>query len=148
MYVVPGARRTGVARAVLREVEAEGRRRGYRELRLETGVKQPEAIALYQSSGFELIPCWDTYADSAAEPVLREAAAMTSKTALARQVRAFDADTRPPPSQRTRANNRPLSSGYSRENGGVPVTRSAGWGDLPLDLDRHRQLLAAGLDRH
>ena len=55
---------TGVARAVLREVEAEGRRRGYRELRLETGVKQPEAIALYQSSGFELIPCWDTYADA------------------------------------------------------------------------------------
>jgi GNAT superfamily N-acetyltransferase len=64
MYVVPGARRTGVARAVLREVEAEGRRRGYRELWLETGVKQPEAIALYQSSGFELIPCWDTYADA------------------------------------------------------------------------------------
>ncbi len=36
----------------------------YRELRLETGVKQPEAIALYQSEGFELIPCWDTYAEA------------------------------------------------------------------------------------
>jgi GNAT superfamily N-acetyltransferase len=64
MYVVPGARRTGVARAVLGHVEAEGRRRGYRELRLETGVKQPEAIALYQSAGFELIPCWGIYAQA------------------------------------------------------------------------------------
>jgi GNAT superfamily N-acetyltransferase len=62
MYVVPAARRSGVARAVLAEVEAEARRRGYRELRLETGVKQPEAIALYQSAGFELIPCWGVYA--------------------------------------------------------------------------------------
>ena len=62
MYVVPGARRSGVARAVLAEVEAEARRRGYRELRLETGLKQPEAIALYQSAGFELIPCWGIYA--------------------------------------------------------------------------------------
>ncbi|HTN81052.1 MAG TPA: GNAT family N-acetyltransferase [Acidimicrobiales bacterium] len=61
MYVVPAARRTGVARMVLTELEAEARRRGYRELRLETGVKQPEAIGLYQSAGFELIPCWGIY---------------------------------------------------------------------------------------
>jgi len=61
MYVVPGARRAGIARLVLAEIEAEARRRGYRELRLETGVKQPEAIALYRSSGFELIPCWGIY---------------------------------------------------------------------------------------
>jgi GNAT superfamily N-acetyltransferase len=64
MYVVPAARRTGVARAVLAEVEAEARRRGYREIRLETGLKQPEAIALYQSAGFELIPCWGMYAEA------------------------------------------------------------------------------------
>jgi len=64
MYVVPSARRSGVARVVLGEVEAEGRRRGYRELRLETGVRQPEAIALYRSAGFEPIPCWDLYADA------------------------------------------------------------------------------------
>jgi GNAT superfamily N-acetyltransferase len=64
MYVVPAARRSGVARAVLAEVEAEARRRGYRELRLETGLGQPEAIALYQSAGFEVISCWGTYADA------------------------------------------------------------------------------------
>jgi GNAT superfamily N-acetyltransferase len=61
MYVIPTARRTGVARAVLAQVEDEGRRRGYRELRLETGTLQPEAIALYASVGFELIPCWGIY---------------------------------------------------------------------------------------
>jgi putative acetyltransferase len=61
MYVIPAARRTGVARAVLVEVEAEGRRRGYRELRLETGTLQPEAIALYASVGYELIRCWGIY---------------------------------------------------------------------------------------
>jgi len=72
MYVVPSARRTGVARVVLEHVEAEGRRRGYHELRLETGVKQPEAIALYQSSGFELIPCWDTYADAPLSRCMRK----------------------------------------------------------------------------
>ena len=62
MYVVPAFRRSGVARVVLAAVEDEARRRGYRELRLETGVKQPEAIGLYQSAGFELIPCWGIYA--------------------------------------------------------------------------------------
>ena len=61
MYVVPTARRSGVAREVLAQVEAEGRRRGYRELRLETGTLQPEAIALYASVGFALIPCWGIY---------------------------------------------------------------------------------------
>ena len=61
MYVVPAARRTGIARAVLAHVEAEAQRRGFRELRLETGALQPEAIALYASAGFELIPCWGVY---------------------------------------------------------------------------------------
>ena len=48
--------------------------------------------------------------------------------------------------QRTRADSRPLRP-VIRENGGAG-SGSAGWGDLPLDLDRHRQLLAAGLDWH
>jgi GNAT superfamily N-acetyltransferase len=61
MYVVPEERRRGVARLVLSHVEAEALRRGYRELRLETGALQPEAIALYSSAGYELIPCWGVY---------------------------------------------------------------------------------------
>jgi GNAT superfamily N-acetyltransferase len=61
MYVVPEERRRGVARFVLSHVEAEAHRRGYRELRLETGALQPEAIALYASAGYALIPCWGVY---------------------------------------------------------------------------------------
>jgi GNAT superfamily N-acetyltransferase len=61
MYVVPEERRRGVARLVLAHVETEARQRGYRELRLETGALQPEAIALYASAGYELIPCWGVY---------------------------------------------------------------------------------------
>ncbi len=61
MYVVPQQRRHGVARLVLAHVESEARERGYRELRLETGALQPEAIALYTSAGYELMPCWGVY---------------------------------------------------------------------------------------
>jgi GNAT superfamily N-acetyltransferase len=45
-------RRTGLASAVLRELEAEAARRGYRRLYLTTGPRQPEALALYRSAGY------------------------------------------------------------------------------------------------
>ena len=46
MYVVPAARGQGVAKALLAALEDEARRRGWGTLRLETGPRQPEAIAL------------------------------------------------------------------------------------------------------
>ncbi|HWF42890.1 MAG TPA: GNAT family N-acetyltransferase, partial [Acidothermaceae bacterium] len=52
MYVVPGARRRGIARALLEHLEHEARRLGATRLRLETGLRQPEAIALYASAGY------------------------------------------------------------------------------------------------
>ncbi len=52
MYVRPQARRRGIARQLLVRVEAEAVRLGATSLRLETGVAQPEAIALYQSAGY------------------------------------------------------------------------------------------------
>lgn len=52
MYVRHGARRSGVGRRLLAELEAEARRRGYAALRLETGRRQPEAVALYREAGF------------------------------------------------------------------------------------------------
>jgi GNAT superfamily N-acetyltransferase len=52
MFVVPDARRTGVAAEILRVLEARAAALGYRRLRLETGVRQPEAIALYERSGY------------------------------------------------------------------------------------------------
>jgi GNAT superfamily N-acetyltransferase len=53
MYTVPEARRRGVSRAVLRALEDEARRLGYRWLRLETGLRQHEAVALYHSAGWQ-----------------------------------------------------------------------------------------------
>jgi GNAT superfamily N-acetyltransferase len=64
MYVAPEARQHGVARAILYELEAFAARRGYRRLVLETGTKQPEAIALYQGAGYEPIAPYGVYADS------------------------------------------------------------------------------------
>jgi GNAT superfamily N-acetyltransferase len=68
MYVKPGARRKGVARAVLVELEARARDLGYLRLRLETGVRQPEAIALYRAAGYEPIEPYGLYRD---EPLSR-----------------------------------------------------------------------------
>jgi GNAT superfamily N-acetyltransferase len=68
MYVTPGARRRGIARAVLTELETRARGLGYARLRLETGVRQPEAIGLYRSAGYEPIAPYGVYRD---EPLSR-----------------------------------------------------------------------------
>ena len=52
MYVIPAARRRGIARALLDHLEDEARTLGATRLRLETGLHQPEAIALYASAGY------------------------------------------------------------------------------------------------
>ncbi|WP_437970533.1 GNAT family N-acetyltransferase [Sorangium sp. So ce260] len=64
MYVAPGARRRGVARAVLAALEEEARRLGVTRLVLETGERQPEALALYSRAGFRRIPPFGEYVDS------------------------------------------------------------------------------------
>ncbi|MET9019628.1 GNAT family N-acetyltransferase [Actinopolymorpha sp. NPDC004070] len=52
MYVIPSARGQGVARALLAGLEDLARGSGLRVMRLATGVRQPEAIGLYESSGY------------------------------------------------------------------------------------------------
>lgn len=64
MYVESGARRTGIARVMLAAIEMRARELVYARLILETGTLQPEAIALYESSGYEQIPSYAKYADS------------------------------------------------------------------------------------
>jgi putative acetyltransferase len=61
MDVAPHTRGQGISRAILRELLEAGRELGYARARLETGHAQREAIGLYQTSGFERIPCWGTY---------------------------------------------------------------------------------------
>jgi GNAT superfamily N-acetyltransferase len=62
MYTAPDARRRGISRMVLRRLEAEARALGYHRVQLETGLRQPEAIALYQAEGYHPIPTYGQYA--------------------------------------------------------------------------------------
>jgi len=64
MYTSPRARRRGVSREVLAGLESEAAGVGYRRLQLETGLRQPEAIALYETSGYHRIPNYGLYAGS------------------------------------------------------------------------------------
>jgi GNAT superfamily N-acetyltransferase len=61
MYTVPEARGRGVARALLRALEESARRQGRQRAILETGYAQPEAIAMYEASGYERIPPFGYY---------------------------------------------------------------------------------------
>jgi GNAT superfamily N-acetyltransferase len=61
MYVAPQARRHGIARALMNELEEKASRLGYGTLRLETGPEQPEAILLYEAGGFAVIPNFGPY---------------------------------------------------------------------------------------
>jgi putative acetyltransferase len=61
MFVVPAARGTGVAKAVLARLEEAARAAGIRVLRLETGDKQVEAMGLYERSGFVPCPAFGDY---------------------------------------------------------------------------------------
>lgn len=55
MYVVEEMRGRGLARRILAALEEDARAAGRIRMVLETGAKQPEAVALYRSSGYE--PC-------------------------------------------------------------------------------------------
>lgn len=63
MYVTSSARGSGFARRVLAYLEETARSAGARWVLLETGSKQPEAIALYRSAGYLDVPRFGHYAD-------------------------------------------------------------------------------------
>jgi len=65
MWTAPDHRRRGHARRVLAALEEAARGCGYRCVRLETGVRQREAIALYLDAGYDPIDNYGRYADSA-----------------------------------------------------------------------------------
>jgi GNAT superfamily N-acetyltransferase len=64
MYVAPPARGLGLARRMLAHLEVTARDAGVRALVLETGEKQPEAIELYTSAGYNRIDGFGYYRDS------------------------------------------------------------------------------------
>ena len=64
MFVSPTARHRGHARRVLAHLESTARDAGIERLVLETGTMQPEAIALYESTGYAPTFRFGHYADS------------------------------------------------------------------------------------
>jgi GNAT superfamily N-acetyltransferase len=64
MFVLAEHRGRGFARAVLAELEATARAAGHDLVVLETGLRQPEAIGLYLSAGYEEIPGFGYYQDA------------------------------------------------------------------------------------
>jgi GNAT superfamily N-acetyltransferase len=61
MYVVDAMRGQGFARAVLAELERAAAEAGARRMVLESGLRQPEAIALYRSSGYHPMANFGVY---------------------------------------------------------------------------------------
>jgi GNAT superfamily N-acetyltransferase len=62
MYTLPGHRGKGLAIRILSELEGWAKELGYSKCILETGKKQPEAIALYAKCGYQVIPNYGQYA--------------------------------------------------------------------------------------
>jgi GNAT superfamily N-acetyltransferase len=62
MYVTPRARGRGLARVVLAHLERTAAAAGAEAMVLETGDEQPEAIALYESSGYTRVVDFGHYA--------------------------------------------------------------------------------------
>jgi len=63
MYVEPTMRRRGISRSILSELEKLARNCGYTVIRLETGLRQPSAIRLYETSGYHRIEPFGRYRD-------------------------------------------------------------------------------------
>lgn len=61
MFTLPEYRGKGLAVLVLNELEKWASQLGYKKCILETGKKQPEAIALYKKTGFSIIPNYGQY---------------------------------------------------------------------------------------
>lgn len=61
MYVLPTSRKSGIASKVLAELERWSRELAYTRCVLETGKRQPEAIALYTQRGYRPIANYGQY---------------------------------------------------------------------------------------
>jgi GNAT superfamily N-acetyltransferase len=61
MYVPLAHRSQGIASLVLKELEKWAKELGYKKCILETGLKQPEAIRLYEKNGYNSIPNYGQY---------------------------------------------------------------------------------------
>jgi len=61
MFTLPASRGKGFAIKILSELEKWARELKYKKCVLETGKRQPEAIALYHKAGYKVISNYDKY---------------------------------------------------------------------------------------
>jgi GNAT superfamily N-acetyltransferase len=64
MYVEPLFRRLGLARVLLDALELTAAGAGHRAVVLNSGYRQPEALALYDRAGYGPVPGYGVYADA------------------------------------------------------------------------------------
>jgi len=72
MFVAPQSRGKGIASKILAELERWASEMNFHEAVLETGKKQPEAIALYLKSGYHLIPNYGQYENVASSVCMQK----------------------------------------------------------------------------
>ena len=72
MFVRENVRGRGIAGEILAELETWAKESGYSQCILETGVKQPEAIRLYQKSGYEKMSSYGQYLNVANSVCMRK----------------------------------------------------------------------------
>jgi putative acetyltransferase len=63
LYVRPHARRRGISRQLMERLQHIASANRFTEIRLETGTRQPAAIHLYESMGYQRIPGYGEYKD-------------------------------------------------------------------------------------
>jgi GNAT superfamily N-acetyltransferase len=64
LYVAPVHRRRGVAQVVMDALERSVARAGHRSVVLNTGRRQPEALAFYERAGYSPVTGYGIYADA------------------------------------------------------------------------------------
>jgi GNAT superfamily N-acetyltransferase len=62
MYVEPAFRRRGLAQVVLGALERTAAAAGHASVVLNSGARQPEALALYEQAGYDVVPGYGIYA--------------------------------------------------------------------------------------
>jgi GNAT superfamily N-acetyltransferase len=62
VYVAPAFRRRGLAQVIVDTLEASAARAGHRSVVLNSGDRQPEALALYEAAGYRPVPGYGPYA--------------------------------------------------------------------------------------
>ena len=61
IFIDPSSRGLGLAKALLSRLESESRSLGILEMKLETGISQPEAIGLFERCGYTQCPAFGDY---------------------------------------------------------------------------------------